>query len=150
MAETSAMWVHGQAAVREWEPRRWFWVGQGPEFIIDRGKNLWVHLAIPTPVLLKGKRATLRRVHVLYSTYDKFSVLKDVHIRDGQTKLAKKDNLNWWGDHQTALGPSTTIELGWDGINYGIGVSLNFAVDNVSGAGEFSLRSVGGDFEHNW
>ncbi|XVS67643.1 DUF6623 family protein [Actinosynnema sp. CA-299493] len=129
MAETSAFWVHGQAGVPQAPPPSWMTLGGGPEVTLADGKDLWVHFPIPTPVLLKGKRATLRRVHVLYFTSNEHSKIGNVHVRDGYPRFLPKDDLGWWGDHSTGLGgPWTTVEVGWDGINWGIGVSVRLFV----------------------
>lgn len=96
MAEVSAMWVDGNAGVPQDPPStlpKWQPWGGGPQFILHQGRELWVHVPIPTPVLLKGLRATLRRVHVLYWTYDQFTWLDSVHVRDGRGRFAPTDGL---------------------------------------------------------
>ena len=151
MAELSAFWIHGQAAVPEWRPPSWKNWGPGAEVQLPDGGELWVHFPIPTPVLLKGKRATLRRVHILYSTSDQYSKIGNVHVRDGVPRFHGQDNLGWWGDHLSSLGgPWTTVEVGWDGMNWGVGISVRLFVRGASAAGVFKLSAVGADFEHNW
>ena len=146
MAKMFASWVHGQAAAAEWQPEEFRIWGPGAYFRIAKGSDLWVHLAVPTPVLIEDRRATLHAMHYLYTTSDQGSILASVHVRDGDGRFFGRD-VSGFGVHNQGLDADNGIEINWDGIQWGIGLSLKFA--NLDGAGVFALTAAGGDFYHD-
>lgn len=147
MAKMMSTWIHGQAATPESQPAEFRIWGDGAIFTIAPGSDLWVHVALPTPVIVQDKRASLHAVHYLFATSDKNSVLQNIHIRDGEMGISQQDlplGAGRYGKHNTQLDGDNGTQVDWDRLQWGIGLSLRFV--NEQGAGRFWLTGAGADY----
>jgi hypothetical protein len=131
---------------------------QSPVYADNPAIN-WFHVAIPTPVIVEDKRATLRRVHYLYRTFDGAELIK-VYVYDGQAPILPNHGLDGSrevgphsGDHTGTLDAANGIDVNHDGIAWGVGLTLLFR-GPVHDAAHPALPRVffvsfGADFEHN-
>jgi hypothetical protein len=171
MASLFASWVPGYAAVAEWmgpalnfpardardnnppvpDPvpqfsdvngwrRAW-----GAFFTLPANGENWIHIPIPTPVLVEDKRATLGRVMALFRIDG--GHLQRVLVFDGPNPILDRGGLDIGGDHAGGLDNSNTFDVNHDGIQWGVGFSLNFKSDG--GLADLYIASAGGDFFHN-
>lgn len=120
--------------------------------------NKWVnyfHIAIPTPVLVEDKRATLTSVHYLFDARDT-ARLTEVHVYDGPTHI--KEKIFGWdggqqGNHSGGLDASNGIPVNRDGISWGITITLKFMAEvgqipNTHNSIVY-FPAFGADFHHN-
>lgn len=119
--------------------------GFGVTFRLKANQFNWFHCPLPTPVIVEDRRATLRRVLVLYR-FPQGASLLSVHVWDGQNRILQRDGLNITGDHTGALDQNNIFDVHRDGINFGVGISLG--VSTIADADIF-FASAGGDFDHN-
>ena len=111
MAALYASWVHGSAVVpdqmgnppleivdgRSFTDVTGWRRGDGIFFRIVRGHSLWLHVPIPTPVLVEDKRATLGRVMALFQINN--GRLDFVQVTDGRNVIFRSGELNIAGNH---------------------------------------------------
>jgi hypothetical protein len=158
MAKMTSMWVHAQNAAPEWRPREFTNWGWGAHFKLDPGADLWVHLPIPTPVLLLDRRASLHAVHYMFATSGRDFVLANIHIRDGLTLISQQDlplSDYRYGKHDDVLDAQNGTQVDRNGFQWGLGLSLHF-LNTITppqppgqGIGEFWFSGAGADFYHD-
>lgn len=149
MAKLQASWVHGSSVQMEREgyfisKRR---TGYGAHFK-THGKE-WFHFAIPTPVILDGQRAALKKIFVFYKT-ELTAKITAIHVYDAGSSIKKFDNLSLSGDHSTGVDkdnswvitPAHSMEFG-----LGISVEVDFGHSTTGGVPGIRFRTAGADFE---
>ncbi|MHC4621478.1 MAG: DUF6623 family protein [Planctomycetota bacterium] len=117
-----AMWVHGSSIQIE-HPDRIESVWRAGFYTRIVGKpntTNWLHFAIPTPVIVEGDRKQVGTVILRFRTGSTSAVVRDVHIYDGEAKIASHNDVNLSGNHWferfgVAHGP---------GVRWGLGISL--------------------------
>lgn len=132
MTLTRAMWTHGHA-IRIEHPDRLSSVWRAGFFVRLIGKptqNVWVHYAIPTPVIVTDNRLSADSVMIRYRTVPENDAWIDaVHAYDGERKIASHDDLSQqsadWSFSR--YGIPNTPEVRW-----GIGISINIRFTHVS------------------
>jgi hypothetical protein len=138
-----AMWVHGHSVEVEFPEKLQSIARQGPftRIVVRPGQSPnWFHFAIPTPVIVSGRRLRLHSVILRYVTR-LGSPVRNVLIFDGDTLLAAYDNLFRHGAQRF----DRYLIPGSPGVKYGIGISVNY--DNGAAADPFlEFISVGADF----
>ena len=109
-------------------------------------KGYWFHFAIPTPVIVAGRRAQLQRVFVLWQT--SAGVLPAaIHVYDGANRI--------WTTGVSGSGPATHATDLTPGVtqfdlptphsvifSIGISMAVSFAAD-----GDVTFFSAGADFD---
>ena len=170
MARLFASWVPGYAAVAEWmgNPQLQFpqdhhvsppqsdpvvpfsdvngWRrAWGAFFRIGPNVENWIHIPIPTPVIVEDKRATLGRVMALFRIDG--GALQHVLVLDGPNLILDRPGLDISGDHSGGLDSSNSFDVNHDGIAWGVGFSLNFRA--FGAPADLYIASAGGDFFHN-
>ncbi len=85
----------------------------------------WFHYAIPTPVVVAGRRATIDAVLVLGST-GHHAIVKSIHVWDGPNRRATFENLNLVGNHH----PRKVIP-NRPPIFFGIGLSVGVSFQST-------------------
>ncbi|GAB3964415.1 hypothetical protein GCM10029978_024870 [Actinoallomurus acanthiterrae] len=159
MAKLFASWVPGYSVVAQsmgtatLDPKNQPYVdvnglreGFGAHYYLKEGHGNWFHVAIPTPVIVEDRRATLGRVMILFSTTAHFSALQAVHVWDGPNRILQRDGLSIDGNHSGSLDAVNTFNVNHDGIAWGVGISMLFS---APGGGEIYFASAGADFYHN-
>ncbi|GAA4636922.1 hypothetical protein GCM10023196_088680 [Actinoallomurus vinaceus] len=120
--------------------------GFGAYYYLKEGQSNWFHIAIPTPVIVEDRRATLGRVMILFSVTAQFGALRSVHVWDGPNRILQRDGLSVDGNHSGSLDAFNTFNVNHDGIAWGVGISMLFS---APGGAEIYFASAGGDFFHN-
>ncbi|MDP5183870.1 hypothetical protein QOZ88_14625 [Blastococcus sp. BMG 814] len=124
-------WTHGHAVAVEHPDRvrRTWLAGFYARIEADAGTTLWIHYAIPTPVIVPdGGRLNPTAVRVRFRTYYD-SWIEKVHVYDGERRIAAhepggtaEEPLGWssstWASRRLTI-PGSPEALS------GIGVSLN-------------------------
>ncbi|MCO6008604.1 hypothetical protein NE236_26885 [Actinoallomurus purpureus] len=159
MAKLYASWVPGYSFVAQnmgtatLDPKNQPFVdvnglreGFGAHYYLKPGKSNWFHVAIPTPVIVEDRRATLGRVMVLYSITEQFGALQAVDVWDGPNRILHRDGLSIDGNHAGGLDAFNTWNVNHDGIAWGVGISMLFT---SPGGADIYFASAGGDFFHN-
>lgn len=121
--------------------------GFGAHYYLNESQDNWFHVAIPTPVIVEDRRATLGRVMVLFAVTQQFAALKEVHVWDGPNRILYRDNLSIDGTHSGGLDALNTWNVNHDGIAWGVGISMLFS-SRETGT-EIYFASAGADFYHN-
>ncbi len=148
-----AMWVHGHSTQIEY-PERLDLQSRMGFYIQVRGKPFtsnWFHFAIPTPVIVDGKRLCVGSVMIRFRTGPGASVYA-VHIYDGETKIASHDGLNLspqgsfvWPRFDVPTHPDIKWGLGISiGVKFGDGANLppNKLLVEISSAGcDFMVKA---------
>jgi hypothetical protein len=147
-----AMWVHGHNMQIEYPERLYLQKRMGL-YIQVEGKPFtsnWLHFAIPTPVIVDGKRLRVGSVMIRFRTGPGASV-HAVHIYDGEKKIAAHDGLNLspqkgfvWPRFDVPTHPDIKWGLGISiGVKFGDSANLppNKLLVQVSAAGcDFMVR----------
>jgi hypothetical protein len=120
--------------------------GFGVTFSLPANGGDWIHLAIPTPVIVEDRRATLDRVLILFDARET-SALLQVHVWDGPDRILVRDGLRVEGDHAHSLSADNIFPVGRDGINWGCGISMFFTAGQIDS--HVFIAGFGGDFSHN-
>ena len=180
MAKQFESWVHGYAAVAEWmgtdrlqsavDPTR---SPPEPDFVpafsevngwrracgaffrLVPHRDNWFHIAIPTPVLVEDRRAGLDRVMALFRIDNGF--LQRVLVFDGPNPIFDSAStlgaLHVSGDQlRGRVDNANVFHVDHDGINSGIGFSLNFSASQDpqdQAPADLYIASAGGIFFHN-
>lgn len=149
MGNLQAYWVHGTAVQIEREG--YFVTKQHAGFgaIFRTHGAEWFHFAIPTPVIVDGTRSSLKKVFVLFKT-EGTAKITNIHVYDGNAKIAAFDNIARDGDHSTVIdkdnswlvAPSPEIKFG-----LGISVNVNFGPPTKLGVPAIMFVTAGADFE---
>lgn len=127
-----AMWAHGNGMQIEY-PDRIDSIWRAGFYIRVKGKPFtsnWFHFAIPTPVIVDGKRLRVGSVMVRFRTGPGASI-HAIHIYDGETKIAAHDGLNLssnsfvWPRFDVPTHPLIKWGLGISiGVTFGDGANL--------------------------
>lgn len=144
-----AMWVHGHSVEIEYPERLSSQIRRG-YYIQVRGKPFkdnWFHYAIPTPVIVDGKRLVVGSVMIRFRS-GPGTVIHAVHIYDGETKIASYD-----GQKLTSQGsfhwPRFDVPkhplIKW-GLGVSIGVKFNDDANLPNNKLLLEISSVGCDF----
>jgi hypothetical protein len=143
-----ASWASGYTAFPETANLRTFRQGFGVTFTIPAGRSEWIHLPIPTPVIVENDRATLDKVLVLFHARQN-SAIAELHVFDGPRRITRVSEMRSQGDHSQGVDSKNAFTVRQANIAFGIGVTL--LVQNLSGSSdsEFFISSFGGDFFHN-
>ena len=143
MAIAHAAWTHGHSvsAHRGIPVQR-----EGPHarVALFPGDN-WLHFAIPTPVIVNDRRLRAESVLLNFSTGDG-TVIKDVHVYDGDNLISRFDNVNsrsglgvWQMDRWRIASPPEVF--------LAIGISVNAVVSGDGAEQPFVvLGAAGCDF----
>lgn len=131
-----AMWVQGIAAIVEFPENVESMRPMGSFYQIVGKPNTtnWYHFAIPTPVLVENKRLAIARAILRFSTGGEQAIVRDVHLYDGQTRIATHQSVNIKGDQDFA--PFGVIDK--PSVRWGIGISMGIR----TGTGSKQQRQI--------
>ncbi|MGW0801554.1 DUF6623 family protein [Nonomuraea sp. NPDC002799] len=146
MSKKYASWQHGFTAVAENPGTSALRQGFGVTFSLPANGGDWIHLAIPTPVIVEDRRATLDRVLILFHARETSALLR-VHVWDGPNRILARDDLRIEGDHTHAPSGNNVFPVGRDGISWGCGISMFFTAGQINS--RVFIAGFGGDFSHN-
>jgi hypothetical protein len=130
MALAHAMWIHGHSLQVEYPERLSKVERRGFSVRLtspSAGQPNWLHFAIPTPVIVNDNRLRVGSVLVRFKCG--IASVKAVHVYDGETKIAAKDNLNLspkqWHMERIQVPGTPQVHLG-----LGISVLVDFGPDD--------------------
>ena len=138
-----AMWIHGTSVHEEFTNRLKYMrrLGYYSLFEGKPGTTNWFHFAIPTPVIVNGKRLRLDSVLLTFSANADVWVT-NVHIFDGHQKIEEFNNLamtgtHWW-ERFDVLNKYVRRGVGVSiGVKFGTDESKSHYILFVSGGGDF-------------
>lgn len=102
----------------------------------------WYHLPIPTPVITKGNRLAFARAMLRFVTGPS-AVVRDVHIYDGEARIAAHQFVNLSGSQPFAVfGVAHKPDVFWGagisiGVTTGTGSADDRRIDLISGGIDF-------------
>ena len=139
-----ASWIHGHSMEIEYPDRMASAIRRGYAFQVEGkpGTNNWFHFAIPTPVIVNDVRLQIDSVMLRMTTGSVDSFVRDVHIYDGEVRIAVHNDVYLVEDNGFVRFevPETPYLLWGLGISLGVG----FGVEMMAHTMDFI--SVGGDF----
>jgi Matrixin/Putative peptidoglycan binding domain len=141
-----ASWIHGTSVTVELpdqlESVRRF--GFFTRLIGKPNTANWFHFAIPTPVIVNNDRKVLGPCMLRFQTGSTNAVVRDVHIYDGEVRVAAHDGVNLSGNQPfRRFGVAHAPEVRW-GVGISIGVSY---LGGSSASRTIDLISAGCDFQ---
>lgn len=151
-----AMWVHGTVAEVEdpggLAPNGILHDGMGTHFFGGSKSFHWIHVPVPTPVVIDGSRPSLATVFVLFNAFG--CRIKHVDIWDGpfRSKEIHLLDLTLAGDHSAGIDPHNSFEIVPPltvrfGLKVAIGVQFSALVDPEPNLkAEFLVTAAGADF----
>ena len=139
-----AMWTHGHSLqievpnnlARTW--RAGFYVELEGNPNIDN----WFHFAIPSKVIVKDKRLRVGSVMLLFETLSADAIVRDVHVYDGDEKIAEHNGVNLTGN----AGFVRFDVPNHPPIKFGLGISIGVHFGGGAGARIMRFKSAGCDF----
>ncbi|MEW9551157.1 DUF6623 family protein [Nonomuraea sp. NPDC050783] len=143
-----ASWASGYTAFPETAGLRTFRQGFGVTFTIPAGRIEFIHLPIPTPVIVGNDRATLDKVLVLFHARQTSEIV-EVHVFDGPRRISRFSEMRLSGDHSQGVDTRNVFTVRQPDIAFGIGVTLRVNNTSASSDSELFISSFGGDFFHN-
>lgn len=138
-----AMWIHGSSTRIEYPERMEGDTRRGGAYIKlvgTRRSHNWLHVAIPTAVIVEGRRLRIDSVMLRFRANG--ATLTKVHIYDGDNRIASHEGLrlsprDW---HFERWHVPTKPEIYW-------GVGISFEVEFGPGSDRlFYVSSAGADF----
>jgi hypothetical protein len=142
MAIKNAMWCHGHnLTIEDMGPLQVVRMGNGTHLTSPGAFSTWVHLAIPTAVLVNDVRLRVGSIILQFKTGAGARVTA-VHVWDGENRIAWWDKLNLSGVH---LLERFDVQ-GDPEVKYGLGISMGvqFMPDQMPRT--MHIISVGCDF----
>ena len=103
----------------------------------------WYHLPIPTPVITHGNRLAIARAMLRFVTGGPSATVRDVHIYDGEARIAAHQFVNLSGSQPFAVfGVAHKPDVFWGtgisiGVTTGTGTAAERRIDVISGGIDF-------------
>jgi peptidoglycan hydrolase-like protein with peptidoglycan-binding domain len=140
-----ASWVHGTAVTVEvpskMETVRRF--GFFTRLIGEPNTTNWFHFALPTPVIVNDDRKVVGPCMLRFQTSGTNAVVRDVHIYDGEVRVAAHNGVNLSGSQPfRRFGVAHAPEVLWGvgisiGVKYGGGTAAERTIDLISAGCDF-------------
>lgn len=140
-----AMWVHGTSIQIELpdqiESIRRF--GFYTRIVGKQNTMNWFHFAIPTPVIVDGDRKEVGSIILRFRTGSPNAVVRDVHIYDGEVRIAAHDGVNLSGNHFfERFGVAHSPPILWGvgisiGVRFGGGSATERSMDFIAAGCDF-------------
>jgi len=123
-----ASWIHGNSMEIEYPERIASQQHVGYHFEVEGnpGTSNWFHFAIPTPVIINDARLRVDAVMLRFTTASADAFVRDVHVYDGEKRIAVHDGVNLSGDNWfVKLVVPDRPEVLWGlGISLGVGFGV--------------------------
>jgi hypothetical protein len=146
MAITQAMWIHGHTIKVEYPDRiNSIWrAGFYARIVGKPSTTNWFHFSIPTTVIVNDKRQMIDSVMLRFKTGSNKAKVTNVHIYDGESKIAAHDGLNLY---PSAFGLNRFNVPGKPDIRWGVGISVGVSFTGTTDAqNTMEFSSAGCDF----
>ncbi len=141
-----AMWVHGHSMQVEYEDRIVDHQRKG-FFSRVQGKpntSNWFHFAIPTPVIVDGRRLRALSVMLNCRTQSSQAVIRSVHIYDGQDNIGRHDKKRIYGDVRARRFNIPDAPR----VRWGIGISIGVEFGEDPNSNNMDFYAAGCDFNY--
>ena len=139
-----APWIHGTDINIEY-PERLENIRRAGFYTNLYGKAAttnWFHFAIPSPVIVDGRRLKIARAMIRCRTHSDKAVIKHVHLYDGYSKIASHNDVNLTGNQWFAkFGVARKPYIYW-GLGISIGVEFK---DGTTSQRRMDFASAGID-----
>jgi len=138
-------WIHGNSMNIEYPDRIASELRTGFCIRIEGkpGTENWFHFAIPTPTIINGNKLKAGSVMLRFRTLSTDALVKNIHVYDGETRIAQHDNINFYGDH---LFERFDIPR-HPAIQWGLGISIGVGFGGIkSMSHRMEFISAGCDF----
>jgi hypothetical protein len=145
-----ASWIHGHSMqieypdqiASQWRPGFYISIEGKP------GTTNWFHFAIPTPVIVNDVRLRIDAVMLRFATGSVDSFVRDVHVYDGEARIAAFNDVYLSGDNGFAkFDLPERPEVLWGlGISIGVGFGvemMNHTMNFISAGCNFTLKEPG-------
>ena len=146
MAIEKAMWTHGHNMIVE-HPANLKSEWRAGFFIRVVGKSNqtnWFHFAIPTPVIVNDKRLKIDSVLIRFKSNSNQATVTNVHVYDGETKIASHDGLNLYPSKYEGFRFKVP---GNHPVSWGIGISIGVKFTGTTDSkNTMEFLSAGADF----
>lgn len=140
-----AMWTHGTSMEVEFpdrleSQRR---LGFFMRVVGEANSENWFHFAVPTPVIVSNDRKTIGPVILRFVTGGTSAVVRDVHVYDGEVRVATHNGINLSGSQPFARYgvphcPPVLWGLGISvGVRFGTGTATQRRMDFISAGCDF-------------
>ncbi|KAH8744155.1 beta-lactamase [Hyaloscypha finlandica] len=146
-----ANWVHGHALTVESLDcvSRYQHVRGGTEVTVKPGKSSWLHIALPTRVIIDDVRSQLQRIFILFDAQNGGRIT-EVEIYDGPIKVQDFKQLSLKGTHASPDSANTFNLPTLHSVRWGIGISFLFTADTdyeePIRPSDLVVSTAGGDF----
>ncbi|MCC5947981.1 MAG: matrixin family metalloprotease [Nitriliruptoraceae bacterium] len=141
-----AAWIHGTGVQVEVDDnvesiRRY---GFYTRIIGKPNTTNWYHFAIPTPVIVAGSRLNWHRALLRFVTGSTSTVVRDVHVYDGSSRIIAHQAVNLGGSNAMAVfGVPHKPPVYWGagisiGVTTGAGTASERRIDLISGGVDFT------------
>ena len=154
---TTASWTHGNVTVLENPanqpiskvPRGW-----GAQFTFPASNlntiSSWLHIPIPTPVLISDQRASVFRFFLLFDCNPGAGFISQVQLYDGGAQIASFDTILDGTAFQSQLLPQNTfLVTPPHSVNFGLSISFLYETSlnaTASNPPLLTVYSAGCDF----
>ncbi len=107
------------------------------------GTTNWYHIPVPTPVITKGNRLSIARAALRFVTGGTSAVVRDVHVYDGERRIAAHQAVNLSGSQAFCVfGVHHKPDVFWGtgisiGVETGRGTAAERRIDVISGGIDF-------------
>lgn len=137
-------WIHGNAGVIELPSSvELFPKAYALELTGEANSINWLHYAIPTPVYFSDRRTRLESIGIVGNTESSEAQIRDIHIYDGDMRIAFFNNINLSGNFMASL-PSRIFSISEaPDIRYGLGVSLGLDFGGDPRSRRIRIESIG-------
>ncbi|MEN6425812.1 MAG: DUF6623 family protein [Phycisphaerales bacterium] len=142
-----ASWIHGNSMEIEYPDRIASQRHIGYYFEIEGKPGLtnWFHFAIPTPVLVNDARLRIKKVMLRFTTASVDAFVRDVHVYDGEKRIAVFDEVylsgdNWFAEFVLPDRPEVRWGLGISlGVGFGVEM-MDHHMHFISAGCDFTLQ----------
>ena len=147
-----ANWAHGNSLTVESQDcvSRHQYVRGGTEVEVKPGKSTWLHIALPTPVIINDVRSQLQRIFILFGVQNGGHIT-EVEIHDGSIKVHEFKQLSLSGIHQSPDHVNTFNLPTLHSVRWAICISFLFVADpettgEQARPSDLIVSTAGGDF----
>ncbi len=142
-----ASWIHGNSMEIEYPDRIVSQRHIGYYFEIEGKPGLtnWFHFSIPTPVIINDARLRIRKVVLRFTTASVDAFVRDVHVYDGEMRIAVFDEVylsgdNWFAEFVLPDRPEVRWGLGISlGVGFGVEM-MDHKMRFISAGCDFTLQ----------
>ncbi|PWW24422.1 hypothetical protein JD79_03601 [Geodermatophilus normandii] len=142
---TQAVWTHGHTIEVE-RPDQLASLWRAGFYVRAVGQSHstnWFHFAVPTPVIVKGKRQMIDSVMLRFRANSAAAKVTNVHVFDGETRIAAFDDLNL---SHTGFGFDRFTVPGKPDVLWGIGITVGVRFDGTTASqNTMEFSAVGAD-----